>query len=74
MHIYHLVMTLTQDNDDEYLNDTTLHLLNGIKAKNLVDSQFCSIMETLGAFFSSQSERRHILIKMELGSTPKSSP
>jgi hypothetical protein len=67
-------MTLTQDNDDEYLNDTTLHLLNGIKAKNLVDSQFCSIMETLGAFFSSQSERRHILIKMELGSTPKSSP
>jgi hypothetical protein len=67
-------MTLTQDNNDEYLNDTTLGLLNNINAKNLVDSQFCSIMETSGAFFSSQNERRHILIKMELGSTSKSSP
>ncbi len=46
MHIYHLVMILTQDNNDEYLNDMTLGLLNGIKAKNLVDSQFCSIMQT----------------------------
>jgi hypothetical protein len=46
MHTYHLVMTLTQDNNDDYLNDTTLCLWNGIKAKNLVESQFCSIMQT----------------------------
>ncbi len=46
MHTYHLVMILIQDNNDEYLKDTTLGLLNGIKAKNLVDSQFCNTMQT----------------------------